>query len=76
MLAANATVLLLLVCLWLFTYPASAFQSNHTRPLKGCKLNPYYRPVCGSDNQTYANADLLHCFNRNHLRGRDSEYRH
>lgn len=53
---------------------SSASQTNNTRPLVGCKLNPYYRPVCGNNHQTYPNADLLHCYNRNNLRGGPSEF--
>lgn len=29
-----------------------------------CVLNPFYVPVCGSDNRTYGNRDLLNCFNQ------------
>lgn len=29
-----------------------------------CVLNPYYIPVCGSDNKTYGNKDLLNCHNK------------
>lgn len=35
-----------------------------------CVLNPYYSPVCGSDNQTYGNRDLLNCYNRQRPRNR------
>lgn len=29
-----------------------------------CVLNPYYNPICGSDNRTYGNRNLLNCYNR------------
>lgn len=29
-----------------------------------CVLNPYYNPICGSDNKTYGNRELLNCHNK------------
>lgn len=40
-------------------------RSTGARPQERCKLNPYYRPVCGSNHQTFPNRDLLNCFNQN-----------